>query len=292
MTTRTTVSVIDQSTDAAFQAWVSEYINMLTSVGLVQTSDTGQINPATVTRAAVNTSAGYAIFRMNDSMQSSASIFFRFEFGSGSSNTNPRLLMFIGTGTNGAGTLTGGDSATQYTLSLNATPTNATTTRTSYACAVDGCAWLCWKLSGSGSTGILPMGFFMLARYTDSTGAPTAGGYTVIYSNSSTTIQSTRSWNFATSTGFTLTSSQSAIGLQTAWNVTTSLVSGQPQAYQMPYITPRVQPHNFVCCVLGSEASLGVQFQATLTGSTSRNYINGSQATNSTTSIALGLIWE
>lgn len=291
MTTRTTVTVIDQSTDAAFQTWVAEYISMLTSVGLVQTSDTGQINTATVTRAAVNTSAGYAIFRMNDSMQGSAPIFFRFEFGSGSAITTPRLLMNVGTATNGAGTLSGGDSATQYTLS-NVPPSSAVTTRTSYACAVDGCVWLSWKLNGSGSSGILPMGFFMLARYTDSTGAPTAGGYTVVYSNSSTTITSTRSWNFATSTGFTQASSQAAIGLQTAWNVTTSLVSGQPQAYQMPYITPRVMPHNFVCCVLGSEAALGIQFQATLTGSTSRNYIDGCPATNSTTSIALGLIWE
>ena len=289
MTTSTTVSVIDQSSDAGFQNWITEFIGMLTAAGLVQTSDTGQINPATVTRPAVNAFAGYAIFRMNDTQQSAAPIFFKFQFGCGSAITTPNITVAIGTATNGAGTLSGGDSATSFALA-SLPPLNTTTTRTSYACGVDGCFWISWKINGSGTSGPLPMALFFLSRYTDSTGAPTSAGYSVIYSNGTSSINLARSYNFSTSTSFSA-NGISAQGGQTAWNATTSLVSGVPQAYQMNYITPRVLPHNFVGFIINAEVALGVQYQATMTGSSTRNYLNCC-TTGATPASGLGMIWE
>lgn len=68
--TTSTASVIDQTTDAAFRAWVAEIITTFTStLTLSQTNDTGQINTSTVTRqATVNTAAGYSIFRYTDTL--------------------------------------------------------------------------------------------------------------------------------------------------------------------------------------------------------------------------------
>ena len=288
MTTSVTTTVIDQSSDAGFRAWIAEFISMLTTAGLVQTSDTGQINTTTVTRPATNTSAGYAIFQMNDSQQSAAPILIRFNFGSGSAITTPLITCQVGTATNGAGTLSGGDSATTYTI-CNVPPGNTTTACNSYACAVDGCFWISWKNNGSGTTGGLPMAMFFLARYTDSTGAPTSGGYSTLFSSNTTSLSQGRSFNFSTSTAFAA-STLASMGAQSAWARTTSLVSGVPQVYQMNYITPRVLPHNFAGCVLSAEVGLGVQYQATMTGSTTRNYLDS--ALTGISGTGLGMIWE
>jgi hypothetical protein len=68
MTTATTTTVIDQSTDAAFRTWVAEFIAQMAVVGLAITTDTGQINTGSATRAGANTAAGYSIFRFTDTL--------------------------------------------------------------------------------------------------------------------------------------------------------------------------------------------------------------------------------
>jgi hypothetical protein len=106
MTTASTLTPFDQTTDAGFRAWVSSIITQLAAVGLTQTSDTGQINTSTVTRpGSGNTSAGYTIWQFNDSLQGTSPIYFKLEFGSGSAAANPQMWVTVGTGTNGAGTI-------------------------------------------------------------------------------------------------------------------------------------------------------------------------------------------
>jgi hypothetical protein len=97
------------STDALFREWVSFIIDGLVAGGWVQTADTGQINVTTVTRPlAASTMQGYAVFRMDDDLQSTKPVFMRLDFGSGTGGANnPGMAVEIGTGSSGIGVITG-----------------------------------------------------------------------------------------------------------------------------------------------------------------------------------------
>ena len=96
--------------DATFRLWGQSIGAMLTAAGLVQTADTGQINWTTVIRGTVtSTPQGYEIWRFNDSLQATAPVYLKLEYGTGQFSAASQMTLFltIGTGTNGAGTLTG-----------------------------------------------------------------------------------------------------------------------------------------------------------------------------------------
>ena len=96
------------ATDAQFRAWGKAISDSLQAVGIVKTADSGQINWATVAApTAANTQMGYEIYRFNDTLQSTAPVFIKLDFGSGSSSTRPALWISVGTGSNGSGTITG-----------------------------------------------------------------------------------------------------------------------------------------------------------------------------------------
>lgn len=93
--------------DATFRSWGLGLAAQFAAIGLVQTADTGQINWATVARPAINTVAGYEIWRFNDALQATKPVYIRFEYAVGSNQDRPRLNAIVSTGTNGAGTSTG-----------------------------------------------------------------------------------------------------------------------------------------------------------------------------------------
>lgn len=95
------------SSSADFQAWVTGIHNALAAVGMIQTADTGQINPATVALPAAGAVAGYEIWRFNDTLQATVPVFFKIEYGGGNPVDRPSLYLTVGSGSNGAGTLTG-----------------------------------------------------------------------------------------------------------------------------------------------------------------------------------------
>jgi hypothetical protein len=99
------------STDQDFRTWVAGVRAALLAVGLVQTSDSGQIDTATVARpTTMNTVAGYDIFRFDDAAQATCPVFIKFLYGTGGtpgSLNDVGLTPQVGQGTNGAGTLTG-----------------------------------------------------------------------------------------------------------------------------------------------------------------------------------------
>lgn len=105
-----TVDVSSFTTDAKFRTWGLACSTALQACGLVKTSDTGQINWASVTKpVATNTQAGYEIYRFDDSLQATKPVFIRIGFGSGgvASGNSPTTWLTVGTGSDGAGTITG-----------------------------------------------------------------------------------------------------------------------------------------------------------------------------------------
>lgn len=118
MTTSTSSLTFDFTSNANFRSWGSSISSSLVTCGLVLTSDTGQINWTTVTipgTSASTTSFGYEIYRFSDTLQSTKPVFIKLEYGASSYSTSggsnywawPVLWVTVGTGTNGAGTLTG-----------------------------------------------------------------------------------------------------------------------------------------------------------------------------------------
>jgi len=119
------------STAAAIQAWTTWIASGIVEVGWVQTSDTGQCNTATLsTPGAIQTSVGYQIFRMADALQATAPVFMKVEFGSGAAVNNPSLWITIGTGSDGAGNLTG--------IRMARSQLTSTASTISYACYMSG----------------------------------------------------------------------------------------------------------------------------------------------------------
>jgi hypothetical protein len=142
---------------ADMRAWGQGISNALQTFGWVKTADTGQLDWTTSGSVGQNTVLGYEVFRMNDALQATAPVFLRLQYGS-NVNTQPRIVWQVGTGTNGAGTITGtataapsqalemgGSSTTQaytsyasgasdrFALALNAHNTGDPTTQTSSA---------------------------------------------------------------------------------------------------------------------------------------------------------------
>lgn len=128
-TTQTNTIQPSNNTDALFRAWVAFVLAAFTNAGWVQTTDTGQIDATTVTKpTAINQDRGVALFRMSDSLQATRPIYVILTFGSGAATNDPRLGIGIGTGSTGAGSLTGGlGSRTIRTLSNSTAQTSVFT---------------------------------------------------------------------------------------------------------------------------------------------------------------------
>lgn len=136
------------TTDAAFRAAAQQWHDALSAVGLVQTSDTGQINLTTVTKpGAANTSAGYEIWRFADTLQATVPVYIKIEYGTGGGATLFGIWITTGASTDGAGTL--------GTIKTNRIQMQTTSVGSSTP-------WKCW-ISGSTSR-------CTLAMYVDSGG--------------------------------------------------------------------------------------------------------------------------
>jgi hypothetical protein len=167
-------TVVDNTSNAGFQAWATELHTQLLAAGLVQTADTGQLaTPVVAARPANGAFAGYWIFRFDDSLQGTAPIFIRVEPGRGSGGNSIAILCTIGTGTNGAGTITGVVMPAGR-IDTNAAPTSTATPYATYINHDEGFFGLAWKVNGSGGAGLARL---FICRTCDDNGDPTADGY-------------------------------------------------------------------------------------------------------------------
>lgn len=107
MTATTYSAALQQTSDAEFRDWGSKLSAAMTTCGHTMTADTGQINWATVTRPAVSTAGGYEIREFTDTMAASYPVFVKYEYGTGTAAALPALWITVGTGSDGAGNITG-----------------------------------------------------------------------------------------------------------------------------------------------------------------------------------------
>jgi hypothetical protein len=156
------------SSDATFRAWAKGVSDLVKAAGLVQTADTGQINFATATWPTVaSTSAGFETFYLNDSKHATDPMYIKLSYGGGTATSRAQVWIQVGTGTDGAGGLTGG-AAISPLIGTNPNSSNPAGNQTAFASAVDGYFGF---FQGVGSTngGFNNLGAFRYRDYTDGT---------------------------------------------------------------------------------------------------------------------------
>jgi hypothetical protein len=158
-TTTWTVQACD--TDAHFRANIQAVHDFLSNVGLVQTGDTGQVNPATVT---VASGGGFEIWRFADTAEGTAPVYVLLNYGIQSGNF--KIIMSVGVGSTGSGALTN--------------PASSPTTTTIPAAAAGGTAYACGSMSEGRLIIVWPNhsngALLHIERLRDSSGAPSAEG--------------------------------------------------------------------------------------------------------------------
>jgi hypothetical protein len=288
MAIRTTTTRLRHDSDATFREWIQEIETSFTTIGLVQTADTGQINTATATRPATSASGGFQIWRFNDSLQATFPVFLRIEYRTGSAATNPLVRIGIGTGTDGAGTLTG--TASYVPLDINPQSSQVTdTTRNSYWCHKPGVLAWDYKVGASTQSCV-----GVIARTVDNTGAPSGDGLIAYHAGQS--FLNTRYLRFGAgaAVGTTVTSVAVASLCHWPFDPTSSLVGADPQVATVWAPMPRFTPFVGFCGILDAEAAQGTTFTFTAVGTTSRTYMAGSNfpQMSANSRLKAAFIWE
>jgi hypothetical protein len=110
MSTSQQLLVFDSSTLANFKQWAQAISSFMTTAGWTQTTDTGQVNWSTISTVPAANAFVYEIWQpSSDPLQTGSTAYFlRINYGkTNESPAGPRFQVAIGTGTDGAGNLTG-----------------------------------------------------------------------------------------------------------------------------------------------------------------------------------------
>ena len=171
--------VCSNSNATNYVAWASAVSNWLRTAGWTNTADTGQLNGAGANNwAGVSTVPGsgafyYEIFKPGDAL---TAFYLKLEYGNFTSQTNsPMLAVSIGTGTDGAGNLTG--QVTTRTLLATTSPGSPSAT-TTYECNFSGntgqVAVMMWRNSGGNNQQL-----FAIQRSLNASGVATSSYVTI-----------------------------------------------------------------------------------------------------------------
>ena len=173
MATNTSSFAFNAGTDALWRTLITNISANFTAGGLVQTSDTGQINLSTVLfPATASLYSGYQMFRFNDALQSTLPIFMKVAYWRGAASSAIRIDISFGTATDGAGVLSG-----QLSGTTSISMTGSASTQTCYTSGDGGRFVTGWGVpfGSTSSCGI----YIMIERLRDANGANTADGFFV-----------------------------------------------------------------------------------------------------------------
>lgn len=171
-----------------FRIWGQNIASLFTGAGLVKTADTGQIDWTTVSMpASVNSNAGYEIYRFDDTLQATVPIFIKITYGMGNNGQTIRLILEVGSGTNGSGTITGVGAGQSFTI-----PTASSTpfgNNVSHWASSDGSGFVfVHALDFYQGSGLAPQNryVFVVDRNRNADGTPSASGLSVLGKSGST----------------------------------------------------------------------------------------------------------
>jgi hypothetical protein len=173
--------VCDNSTLANFKSWAQSISNAISAFGWVQTTDTGQVNWASIASVPASTYV-YEVWKANDAVAGTMPIFVKIEYGFSTSQINFRFT--VGTSSSGAGVITGTTvTSGPWQVTNNLTNQGSTT----FPCFFSGNAgefrmWMWGVTSAVPALGT----FFAIERSKDTTGAITNEYVTIMSANQGT----------------------------------------------------------------------------------------------------------
>jgi hypothetical protein len=204
--------------ESTLRTWGAGVNALWASAGLVQTSDTGQINWASATKpSGANGDIGYEIWRFNDSLQSVAPVFIRAEWKSSAntSGNNVNLWIQVGTGTDGSGNLTGtiidNGSGAAFRSGYSVTQAANQSTHGNYISVQEGSVVaFCDRQESTNSTAPYTL---IVCRTVDENNEPTPEGLYVAAPNTDGTFHHlyTRALNYDTSTAYSSVNAPTAV---------------------------------------------------------------------------------
>lgn len=272
MTTKTWDFTPDHQNDAGFRAWGKDLSDSIAQVGMVKTADTGQIDWTTVLRPAVNTFAGYEIWRFVDS-----SVFIKLWYGSAGTASVPMFSVQVGTGSNGSGTLTGVVSSTRNINGGGSTTLTGSTVRRNYICRDINNTFFGFAWGQQSPTSENIVAIFCVARTVDANTLPTNQGAFVYWSNNTANpnLAATQGLDFQNNLVSAVNTSQSFCNVP--FDLTTSTINGVPQFFThwfpLSALNPRIVPVFPMCTVITAEINMGLTFQAAPIGAGSRTFL-------------------
>lgn len=263
--------VFDWATDAGVRVCLAALKNSLINAGLVQTSDTGQIDVTTVVKPAVNTLIGYFVFRFADALQSTSPVFIRITVTTaGAAGYPPTFTFRVGQGTDGAGNLTGAMSSIQQWANPSAASTTSPTL-ISYATHSNGFAGLCFAPGIVTSTSVgAPT--FTVQRICDNTGSPIAQGVVVTTASNSVTSSGTADVLLFLPTVSLTTSTTLSLGMLPGVGGSTQ-VGLSPQVFNHFAMTPKCLPLVGTAALRRGETTLGQTFSIAMVGTVPKTYL-------------------
>lgn len=170
----------DSGVAANIRAWAQFIEDTLVATGgWVVTADTGQTLPSALaaTTAGIQ-KRGYRIYRMSDALQATSPVFMRIDYGSGIVSASPGFWVTIGTGSDGAGNITGTLLPIGSNPMVGGSAGSISATNNCYGSAAPGRACVGMFIQNS------VMGYFMvfsIERSKDATGADTGAGLLLTY---------------------------------------------------------------------------------------------------------------
>lgn len=285
----TTSTRFRSDSDAAYREILALIENNMAACGLVRTSDTGQINVATAVRV-TNTVIGYSVWRFDDALQSVAPIFIKLSHRIGSSINNVTCVWEVGTGSNGAGSLTG----TTLTLGTRGAVFTSTldTLFTSYFTHSNGMFGLAPGVEYTNTYNVPYC--CIIQRTVDNNGSPTAEGVVMTNGGQTNGLASVGLLRFVAPVIATVSSASYQTFLP--YNLSDTRVGLDPQVFMHWTALPKMKPLVASATYLNTEIALGTQFSLALVGVTPRNYlgvgINFGQSASGSPQMALAMLWE
>lgn len=273
------------SNDADFRSWGSGIAAQLLAMGLVQTADTGQINWTTVNRPGTSTAAGYEIWRFADSLQGTAPVFIKVEYGIAGVADRPSLWFTVGTGSNGSGTING---VVGTRCQIGAASKTAGVTLTSYCSGTTSRLCLVNNYDTSGSFCLAAL---ISRTVNPATGAETADGILTWFASS----QNNGNFQIVPFTG-----SAFAQGIAPTLGLAPQKTASGSNVALCPWLAFIGTPFVFLCALGYKNVDIGATgtFTITYLGATHTymalgTIISASQlAQNDTTGQAFAMLWE
>jgi hypothetical protein len=271
----------DNTTDASFRAWSLGIHGAILGCGWITSSDLNQINLATAAHPTASSHfVGFNVYQMNDTLQSTAPVYMKVEYGAGNNQQLPQVAVTISNATDGNGSLIGAATAARKLCGGTVAASAGMITGSYYQSMFSGTTsrftaalWASQQVQGA-------FGLFSVERSHDNSGQDTNAFIYVVYGTGGANIGTLVSQTLPTNPAYPLPPLENGITALLPQGITHNGTDTFVFAPGVPTIGSPQNPSICVGAVASSElgGNTGGIFYATHYGQRQRWYYCGGSA--------------